>query len=113
MKIRKFYESGEKVELDEKIDIFDYFRKRYEVDETTKKLLILINDYIKINAKHFHLYYAVRENTIRNVEFFEPFDLYLLDIDERECKLNTDDFNDLLDFIEDPEAYKSKKKYNI
>jgi hypothetical protein len=83
------------------------------VDETTKKLLKLINEYVKINAKHFHLYYGVRENTIRGFEFFEPLDLYLHDIDERECKLETNDFNDLLDFIEDPDAYKKLKKFNI
>jgi len=112
MKIKRLYESDEKIELDKKLDIFDYFRKRYIVDETTKKLLKLINEYIKINAKHFHLYYAINKN-IRGVEFFEPFDLFLQDIDKRDYKLNTDDFNDLLDFIEDPEVYKNRKKFNL
>ena len=44
---------------------------------------------------------------------FENGKLIIYDKYGHEHELKTDDFNDLLNFIEDPEAYKSSKKYNL
>ena len=115
MKIKRLYESDEKIELDKKLDIFDYFRERYAVDETTKKLLVLINEYIVLNGKHLHLRYNISSKTlpIMDISLEEPFDLTLISYNKSTYELEPDDFDELLDFIEDPEVYKNRKKFNL
>ena len=115
MKIQRLYESDEKIELDKKLDIFDYFRERYAVDQTTKKLLVLINEYIVLNAKHLHLRYNISSKVlpIIDISLDEPFDLTLISYNKSTYELEPDDFDELLDFIEDSETYKNNKKFNL
>jgi len=112
MKIRRLFEDKTN------IDIFDFFRKKYEVDEIKDKILILINEYIELNSKHFINEYNFNNalDYIKDMTFEEPFKLILVTSNmngDKEVKINTDDFNDLLEFIEDPETYKNIKKFNI
>jgi len=116
MKIRRLYESDEKINCFSNDEVFDYFRKRYEIDEITKKILSLINEYININAKHFHLRYNISNKTflpIMDIKLEEPFDLTLTSYNKFTFELEPDDFNDFLDYIEDPELYRNAKKYNL
>lgn len=96
-----------------KIDLFDYFREKDKFKKSENKILNLIIEYIEINSDYFIKEYSFELKKLGSIELEEPFTLHLIFQFGTRITLNTDDFNDLLDFIEDPEAYKYAKKFNI
>jgi len=95
------------------VDLFDYFREKDKFKKTENKILNLIREYIEINSDHFIKEYSFELKKLGGIELEEPFTLHLNFQFGTRIILNTDDFNDLLDFLEDPETYKNAKKFNI
>lgn len=97
-----------------KIDLFDFFRERDKINKAENKILNLIREYIEINSEHFINNYSfdINDDKLVAIRLEEPFTL-VFDDKYQAHGLTEDDFNDLLDFIEDPETYKNAKKFNI
>ena len=130
MKHLRIYESyrGDKViKLYNNSILYDY---QVDVEESTKrivetknKILTLINEYINMNSDYFleKYGYLVATLKIKNFEFYIDktpslslcYSYAILANPEDNIYLKYKDIEDLLNFMKDPDLYRSMKKYNI
>ena len=118
MKIKKVYEDN----IIPKDNILsDFFEKREEYETLKDKILELINEYVEYNKEYFDSKYFINYgrwnvsfNRIEDIETNHKSSVIILTTEHNHIvNLIHDDSKKLIEFLENPDLYRSQKKYNL
>ena len=123
MKILRLFESKYTTDFFKNSKLDNFLEEEREFKEKKKKMLNLINEYVDLNHDYFSDEYEinsvsdflVKKPGKEDIQFFHLDDSVALRVYEEHWHryLSNKDFEKLVKFIDNPDLYRSQKKYNI
>ena len=113
MKIDRF----KKFDIDKNQDFvkgtifYDLLKKDDELQILKNDIMLLINEWLEINKSEL----GIEDQHFVSFEITKNpnFPILLMDIRLNNIYVDYEDYNDLLLYIDSPEAYKSREEYNL
>jgi hypothetical protein len=115
MKIRRLFESKYNTDFFQNSKLEDYFEEEQKFKHIKENMLNLIKEFVELNKEYFMDEYGIKSEDIDGISVEENPNNIVVKIMDGDwgIYLINDDFEKLVNFINEPEIYKNQNKFNL